>query len=407
MANDPQKTLKEQITKYNKAQAALKMLEEQYTSGQIDAKKYSREKNKWEKQAEAAKNYVTTAENYGKGKLPSNAKELFEQETQLDKKLSDVSKASTAVGGAIGSGAVAPWELEGQIDKPDYQEAEDNANWTGEQRSQQTADNKAAGDKLVDDYNTDKQRSAWDPYWNKNHAKDNWRGNLNGKSYANTLNLSRAADALNNRRFWEPGQGGRRTNSEFGTNEVQLGRSERWQPIETQEMRQMRANERIDERARQADVDLAADVRRNTFDMQQQNQSMQFALAQALGMSAIQLQDYMKRGRFDMEYRAQFQQMLQQKFQQFTTSLAQSTKVESLRRALQEYGNNPEVANLIAQGLLGGVSMPTVKNMLISQMYGQLVQAGGNPEEIYRLMHEIQLRLSQGERYGFYSAFKG
>lgn len=381
--------IKEYITYYENYKKAVD------TNNQTEAAKYQKKMQVIEKDLRAN----------SKGTLFDNKYTSdWEQKLQTAKTVSD-SKKSTSVPSisdtnvSIGGPSYTP--------QPSATDTAQQVDWTKEQKDTLRQDNKAAGDSIVDDYNTDKQRSTWDPYWNKNNAKDNWRGNLNNKSYRSTLNLSRAADALNNRRFWDPGTGGRRTNSGFGTNEAQLGHSERWEPIETQETRQMRANERLDERARQADVDLAADVRRNTFDMQQQNQQMQFALAQAMGMTDMQLKDYMKRGQFDMEYKRRFEQHVQEQLQTFAGRLQLSLRSEALGLALKEYAKNPEVASLISQALLGGVQMPTLRNMLISQMTGELSGKGLSAYDQLRAINGMLQQLGLQELSQYEAASKG
>lgn len=93
-------------------------------------------------------------------------------------------------------------------------------------------------------------------YWDRNLAQDNPRGNLNNMAFRDTAFRSRIADALNNERHLKPTDIGRRTlhMGATGTGADQAG-SERWEPIETQEMRQMRANERLDEMTRGYDIE--------------------------------------------------------------------------------------------------------------------------------------------------------
>lgn len=97
-------------------------------------------------------------------------------------------------------------------------------------------------------------------YYNYNLAKNNPNGNLNARTFGNTQRLSRLTDAVNNQRHWRAAQIGRRTNSGFGTRDYTPGYSERWEPIATQEARQMRANEQIDMAARQRQAQTQGDV---------------------------------------------------------------------------------------------------------------------------------------------------
>lgn len=106
-------------------------------------------------------------------------------------------------------------------------------------------------------------------YWDWNLAKNNPDGNLNGKKFTDTRNLSRLADALNNQRHLKLGNLGARTNSSFGSTQMQLPGTERWEPIETQEMRQMRANEDIDKQIRERQLNRAENIKDYPFNLQQ------------------------------------------------------------------------------------------------------------------------------------------
>lgn len=106
-------------------------------------------------------------------------------------------------------------------------------------------------------------------YWDWNLAKNNPDGNLNGKKFTDTRNLSRLADALNNQRHLKLGNLGARTNSSFGSTQMQLPGTERWEPIETQEMRQMRANEDIDKQIRERQFNRAENIKDYPFNLQQ------------------------------------------------------------------------------------------------------------------------------------------
>lgn len=129
------------------------------------------------------------------------------------------------------------------------------------------------------------------PYWSWNLAKENPRGNLNGMNFRDTRYMSRPADALNNERHLKPTDIGHRTlhYGSTGTGAEGAG-SERWEPIETQEMRQMRANEELDKRARQRDVDRQADV-----------EDYALELRKMLDKSSIDINDYAARTGIDLE----------------------------------------------------------------------------------------------------------
>lgn len=129
-------------------------------------------------------------------------------------------------------------------------------------RSQKLYDMDAITNQAVDMYGTKQKQNV-----NSKQYSDLARtGQLTGKNYSDTERLSRLADALNNRRWWRSGDIGSRT-LKGGAQGIELGRSERWEPIETQEMRQMRQNEGIANRVRQEQAQLQADVNRHALDI--------------------------------------------------------------------------------------------------------------------------------------------
>ena len=103
-----------------------------------------------------------------------------------------------------------------------------------------------------------------------NLAQNNPRGNLNGMSYPRTLRYSRLADMLNNQFHYRPGH-----QQLIGTGKkgiMQQGDTatiSRWDPIETEEMRQMKANRELDMRSRQAGVDLQSRIQAYPQELQE------------------------------------------------------------------------------------------------------------------------------------------
>lgn len=139
-------------------------------------------------------------------------------------------------------------------------------------------------------------------YWNWNLAKNNPNGNLNNRSFGNTLRQSRIADALNNKRQWKAANIGRRTNSGFGTKEYQEGYSERWEPIETQEMRQMRYNEQMDAAARQRQINRAENIQDYPLDLQRNADQLRQQLTHYQAQTGIDFNRMVQQGVFNSEY---------------------------------------------------------------------------------------------------------
>lgn len=148
-------------------------------------------------------------------------------------------------------------------------------------------------------------------YWNWNLPKHNPNGNLNNRSFGKTIGLSRLADALNNQRHWRAAQIGRRTNGGFGTHEYTPGYSERWEPIETQEMRQMRANERMDEVQRNRQIKRAEDVQDYPLELQRMSDQSRMRINEQVSSSLIDLERAFQKGTYGAEYEQSWQNFWQ------------------------------------------------------------------------------------------------
>lgn len=157
---------------------------------------------------------------------------------------------------------------------------------------------------VANNYTTGAVGNAADPYYQQNQAKNSKLGNLNNKSYDDTLRLSRFADTINNSLWWtKPSDIG---NGAVGTSAYtapQLNGLEKREPIETQEMRQMRANEQVDATARNYAADLQSKVFEMSYNAITQNRDTDNALAKQLGMSNIDIYKAMRQAVIDVDYR--------------------------------------------------------------------------------------------------------
>lgn len=205
-------------------------------------------------------------------------------------------------------------------------------------------------------------------YWNWNLAKDNPNGNLNGKTFTNTLGLSRLADALNNRRHWRAAKIGRRTNSSFGTNEYQEGHSERWEPIETQEMRQMRANEQVDAQARARQVNRAENIQDYPLESRKAADAAKRGIATVLSQSEISAKRHMQQTKFDKEYAASWDEYWNELLNAFTTNMPYYLKEKVYQKLINLRGE-------------------------YRQMYAKFMGMGGAPDELTTLMIQDIVRL--------------
>lgn len=159
-------------------------------------------------------------------------------------------------------------------------------------------------------------------YYDWNLAQNNPRGNLNQRSYDTTLRMSRLADAVNNRLHWNPGtastimtRNGPQTLGQ-GTGEV-----EKWEPIETQEMRQMRANERLDERAREAGVDLQSRIQAYPQEVQEQMDKALLSLRDYIARADDDFVSWFQKNVIQMEYNNSWQNYFNEVFRQYLVEL--------------------------------------------------------------------------------------
>lgn len=144
------------------------------------------------------------------------------------------------------------------------------------------------------------QKSAISNVYGKN-LRDNPLGNLNDMSAADTLALSRQADAYNNRVRYQGGDIGARTFS-MGSSGITTPTLQKVSPIETQEMRQMRANEDVDKYARQEQARLAADIERHGLNLQEQRDQNIMQIAQQYGLTDPAILQQLRSLALDINY---------------------------------------------------------------------------------------------------------
>jgi hypothetical protein len=215
-------------------------------------------------------------------------------------------------------------------------------------------------------------------YWNWNLAKHNPNGNLNNRSFGKTLGLSRLADALNNQRHWRAAQIGRRTNSGFGTHEYTPGYSERWEPIETQEMRQMRADERTDEAQRNRQVNRAENVQDYPLELQKMTDQSRMRINEQVTSSLIDLERAFQKGTYSAEYEQSWQNFWQNFAFAFSAEFPIQLRTQIFNKM---YNMSPSARELFMNVMSMGGNIDDYKNMLYDMMWsatGQSVSRGGN-----------------------------
>lgn len=159
-----------------------------------------------------------------------------------------------------------------------------------ELQQQTTADQQNLQSGVVDAYDEAAKRQASSGQYGRNIAKDPSTGRLNNMSFNDTLARSRLADAFNNRRFYYGHQGGigaRGFAANQGPGAIDLRDAKQ---IQTQEMRQMRADEGIDAYTRQRAAGLSADAAAHSLELRRTADQHAQNLASMLGTNVATLQ---------------------------------------------------------------------------------------------------------------------
>lgn len=137
-------------------------------------------------------------------------------------------------------------------------------------------------------------------YWNWNLAKNDPRGRFNGRSFQNTMNMSRLADAYNNRLWQRAGTVGR-TTAMYGSTESHPNDPAKYN-VQTEEMRQRDADRNINNLARQSDTQRQASLLDYPLELQRNADQTKQALAKYQAQTGIDLERLIQKGIFDSEY---------------------------------------------------------------------------------------------------------
>ena len=137
-------------------------------------------------------------------------------------------------------------------------------------------------------------------YWNWNLAKNDPRGRFNGRSFQNTMNMSRLADAYNNRLWQRAGTVGR-TTAMYGSTDSHANAPVQYN-VQTEEMRQRDADRAVDNAARQSDVRRQASLLDYPLELQRSADQAKQSLAKYQAQTGIDLERLIQKGIFDSEY---------------------------------------------------------------------------------------------------------
>ena len=262
-----------------------------------------------------------------------------------------------------------------------------------DQNKQAIANNARTGATGIRDNYTamDKHRAM--PDYNANLGAGDIRGNINGLNNDNTRRMSRAVDAYNNATRWQPGLAGRRTNSSFGSNEMQANSFYK-DTIDTQDARQMRTNERVAEQARMYDAARQDRVESHNIALQEKADELQMQMQQLIGQGDIDFGNETRRLIMDMQYAEPSRANIQMAVGHYLSSAALKDRTHIAELAATIWYSNPAFAQLYAQAALG-VSMPSVYEYALAEqsvaMLNALVEQGTDPQAIIQALEPMMV----------------
>lgn len=264
-------------------------------------------------------------------------------------------------------------------------------NTFSDQNKQAIANNVRTGATGIRDNYTaiDKYRAM--PAYNTNLGAGDIRGNINGLSNDNTRRMSRSVDAYNNATRWQPGLAGRRTNSSFGSNEMQANSFYK-DTIDTQDARQMRTNERVAEQARMYDTARQDRVESHNIALQEKADELQMQMQQLIGQGDIDFGNETRRLIMDLQYAEPSRANIQMAVGHYLSSAALKDRTHIAELAATIWYSNPALAQMYSQAALG-TTMPSVYEYALAEqsvtMLNTLVEQGTDPLEIIQALEPM------------------
>lgn len=219
--------------------------------------------------------------------------------------------------------------------------------------------------RISDDYKT----RLWEG-WNKDLPRD---GQLTGVNFGTNVKLSRAADAYNNRRHLVGTDIGHRT-LHYGSTGTGVDRegSTRWQPIETQEQRQMRENERVNERVRNYDTDRQNAIKNYNYDLSRDQDRYNLGYNDYESKAIADIYNNAARLRQDKEYAAQYQQYLDKKWAVFEEELRIHYSLEKTKLIMEYAKTNTAFAQLLTTMIGSNERIPDPMSMRTNIMQSKI-----------------------------------
>lgn len=214
-------------------------------------------------------------------------------------------------------------------------------------------------------------------FWNWNLAKHNPSGNLNNRSFGRTLAMSRIADAVNNQKRYIGGTSGYRSVRGGNTYEGERGTNERWEPIETEETRQMERDRQLDTLQRQRQINRAENVQDYSLELQKMADRARSELAKYQSQSNINLQRFMQNTAFTQEYAGSWQAY----WSSYMTKFARELDLDIRDRVLAKIRSLGYVYAQVYSNLSGGGVVPSPVMQALWQNIQTVIDTANNPRE--------------------------
>lgn len=234
---------------------------------------------------------------------------------------------------------------------------------------------------ILNDYLAE-DKTKLDPNINKNLAKPAIDKALNNKDFNNTLMLSRLADKLNNKLWWHakgPGFANITTGGGMsGTDpNASIGKAERYPEVETEEMRQMKANRAIDAASRARDVDRQADVRDLANYLYKLSATDREEILKRIASGDIDITNAMRQLSTTMTQQREMTR-LGNIAAKYSLRLNEEHQNRIKDIVLNELNNNPITAQVIAGIYNPGLQTPTQLQMLESNLMSSIENSAIN-----------------------------
>lgn len=247
------------------------------------------------------------------------------------------------------------------------QRAEDS--YTPEKENKITTKTRDNQKKIIESINPENLYSNY----KDNLSMNDPRGNINAKDYAETLALSRQADARNNNLIRTPTDIGYETFN-FGTKDFTPGQWEKLPEITTEEMRQMEENRKLADSSRQAGVNLQNTLQQYKYELQRMSDTQIMNLLNNIGYDEHKFNDAFRQAVVDIDFKDLSQQNLRLVFQRLFTELGQFMNANVVNALYRTFMNKSPLLAQLYTSQYGTNPMPTIDQALNNEIMGNILQ---------------------------------